>query len=602
MKKSGRMWRFERKILSVVLPAFMSAVAAVPVPAQTRAADNKTASCGKETADYGRQRRFDTFFLEYVVQKEKGNYDAAFDLLRHALEINPDAPEALSAMAVMKDAAGDEDSTHEVERMIRKAVELEPGNYYFQQQLAEYYDTRGMNDSAVARYEIMSQRFPEHEGLLFNLAEIYRSQKDYKSLVRTLSRLEVQEGKSDELAFRKIEAYSRAGMGDSALVLVNSLVKSDPANDHYRVLRGLVYGDMKDYAREMAEYKAVLAKDPDNEDVNRAIMNRKLAQNDIPAYLEKAESIAANEKMSVTARGAALKSVIMSCARGTTDSTAAMPICKKILAGSSPDASLIDMCQAYYVMLKRPSGETAPFWRKLLALKPGYSQIRLKLLQHCISNSLQAETARICDGGIENDPGNLIYYFYGGLAHFSLDQKDKALAMLQDGCGKIAPDSVNPDLASDYYALLGDVYHETGKDSLAFEAYDSSLEYNPDNINSLNNYAYFLSLKRQDLDKAAEMSLKTIKAEPKSPTYLDTYAWVLFEQGKYAEAATFIEEALKNIKPGKQNASIYEHAGDIYSKLGKTEKALQLWQKARGMGGNSEKLRQKIKARKYIAQ
>ncbi len=589
------------KHITMLLTIMLAAVVAMPLSAQTKSAKKKSASRQTEIADYEHQRKFNEFFLEYVVQKEKGNYDAAYELLRHALDINPEAPEALSAMGLIKSMLNMEDSTHETERLFRKAVDLEPDNYYFQQQLAEFYDSRGMNDSAVARYEIMSHRFPDHEDLLFNLADIYRSQKDYKSLIRTLSRLEVQEGKSEELSLRKIEAYSQAGMLDSTLVLVNSLIKNDPTNATFRVIRGGAYGDMKEYDKEMAEYQSVLAEDPYNDLANLAIMNRKLVQNDIPAYLEKANSIATNEKMSVNTRVKALNSMIMSGARGTIDSTAALPACKTIFETKNPDATLLDIYQAYLVMLKKPADETAPVWRKLLALKPDYSQVRLKLLQYCVSKSLEDEITKICEGGIEYDPTNLLYYFYGGLAHFSLEHKQKALEMLEAGSENI-PQNVNSDLASDYYSLLGDVYHELGKDSLCFKAYDTSLLYKEDNINSLNNYAYFLALKKCDLDKAATMSLKTIKAQPKSATYLDTYAWVLFEQGKYGEAATFIEEAMKNISPVKQNASIYEHAGDIYSMLGKTQDALEMWRKAKSLDSNSKTLEKKIKQKKYIAQ
>ena len=74
----------------------------------------------------------------------------------------------------------------------------------------------------------------------------------------------------------------------------------------------------------------------------------------------------------------------------------------------------------------------------------------------------------------------------------------------------------------------------------AYAAYDSSLVYNPSNIGALNNYAYYLSVERRDLDKAEEMSYKTVKAEPNNSTYLDTYAWILFEKGNYAEARIYI--------------------------------------------------------------
>ena len=235
-----------------------------------------------------------------------------------------------------------------------------------------------------------------------------------------------------------------------------------------------------------------------------------------------------------------------------------------------------------------------------MAAKPEYSQIRIKLLQYCITKNLEDETAKLCEDGIQYEPENLVYYFYGGLAQFSLKKKERSAETLKKGTALIGGNT-NTELASDLYALLGDVYHELGKDTLCFQAYDSALVYKDDNINALNNYAYFLSLKKRDLEKAAAMSLKTIKAQPKSATYLDTYAWVLFEQGRYAEAATFIEEALKNILSEKGNASIYEHAGDIYAIQGKTNEALAMWRKAKSAGGDAKTLNRKIKLRKYIA-
>ena len=82
----------------------------------------------------------------------------------------------------------------------------------------------------------------------------------------------------------------------------------------------------------------------------------------------------------------------------------------------------------------------------------------------------------------------------------------------------------------------------------AYAAYDSSLVYNPNNIGTLNNYAYYLSVERTNLDKAEEMSYKTVKAEPENATYLDTYAWILFEKKRYTEARIYIEQAMKKAK------------------------------------------------------
>lgn len=74
------------------------------------------------------------------------------------------------------------------------------------------------------------------------------------------------------------------------------------------------------------------------------------------------------------------------------------------------------------------------------------------------------------------------------------------------------------------------------------------------------------------------MSYRTVKAEPTNGTYLDTYAWILFEKGKYVEAKIYIDQAMQN--DGSKSSVVVEHCGDIYYMNGDREKALEYWQQA----------------------
>ena len=147
---------------------------------------------------------------------------------------------------------------------------------------------------------------------------------------------------------------------------------------------------------------------------------------------------------------------------------------------------------------------------------------------------------------------------------------------------------------------MGDLLFMRQQEKEAFAAYDSCLQWNADNIGCLNNYAYYLSLKNDRLKEAEEMSYKTIKAEPDNATYLDTYAWILFMEERYAEAKVYIEQALKNDE--NVGAVVTEHAGDIYAMNGETERAVELWQQALEQDPGNKLLTKKIKKRKYIKQ
>ena len=142
--------------------------------------------------------------------------------------------------------------------------------------------------------------------------------------------------------------------------------------------------------------------------------------------------------------------------------------------------------------------------------------------------------------------------------------------------------------------------HEDGRKDEAYAAYDSCLVYNDENINCLNNYAYFLSLDGVRLDEAEQMSYKTLQTDSVSPTYLDTYAWILFEQGRYEQARLYIDETMKYVDETEENASIYDHAGDIYMKCGRMEEAVDFWRRALRLTTESvEKKKIERKIKKY---
>jgi tetratricopeptide (TPR) repeat protein len=179
-------------------------------------------------------------------------------------------------------------------------------------------------------------------------------------------------------------------------------------------------------------------------------------------------------------------------------------------------------------------------------------------------------------------PEALEFYYYWGLAHYQQDQKDEAMEVFQKGIRQVGPES-DKNMASDFYSILGDLYHQKKMNAEAYAAYDSALVYRPDNVGALNNYAYYLSVERKNLDKAEEMSYRTVKAEPTNGTYLDTYAWILFEKGKYAEARIYIDQAMQN--GGDKSSVVVEHCGDIYFLSGEPEKALEYWKQAEILAG-----------------
>ena len=254
--------------------------------------------------------------------------------------------------------------------------------------------------------------------------------------------------------------------------------------------------------------------------------------------------------------------------------------------------------RAVYMKLKKmPEDVQMEAWERVLAIDQADKASRLETLQLAIRQQDFARSAEICQRGADYNPDEMIFYYYLGLSHFQMDHLDEALEAFRRGVSQINSES-NPDIVSDFYAIMGDILHTKHLDVEAFAAYDSCLQWKADNIGCLNNYAYYLSLGDTDLSRAEKMSYRTIKAEPANSTYLDTYAWILFRQGRYEEARIYIDQALRN--DSTLSAVIIEHAGDIYAMCGETDRAVEYWQQALEKDGGNLLLQRKIKLRKYV--
>jgi len=157
-------------------------------------------------------------------------------------------------------------------------------------------------------------------------------------------------------------------------------------------------------------------------------------------------------------------------------------------------------------------------------------------------------------------------------------------------------------LLTQLYSSLGDVYNAMDMYAESDVAYEEAIAMDSTNAYALNNYAYYLALRKHKLPLAAEMSKRSNELAPDYPSYQDTYAWVLFQQGDYETALSWIEKAIESSDAASE--TLLEHYGDILAKLGRVGKAVAQWKKARSLsqavGKDIDKLSKKIDAKQYI--
>lgn len=541
-------------------------------------------------------RRHDYYFLEATRQREMENHADALALYEHCLSINP------QSAAVMYELAQYYAFLQQPERsraLLEKTVELQPDNFWYRQTLGAYYRSINEIDKAIALYEEMSNQFPARGELLMMLMDLYAQQKDYPNLIKTLDRLEVKEGKSEQLSMEKYRIYMQIKDKENAFREMENLSKEYPNDMRYRVMLGDCYLDNGRADEAFAIFETALAEEPENAQAQLSMVSyyERMGQDSLARIQQ--EAVLMNRKLASGVKVEMMRHIILQNEQAGKDSTGILQLFDRLLAQPQEDAGMASLCYGYMQHRQMDDAQTVPVLERILEMEPDNIVARYNLLMVAVREDDYAKAVRICEPAIQYNPEELAFYYYLGISYFRTERNPDALAVLKKGVGQVTPES-DKKLVSDFYTFIGDLHHSMGQQAECYVAYDSALVYNPDNIGVLNNYAYFLSLDRENLDKAEEMSFRTVKAEPKNDTYLDTYAWILFEKGRYTEARIYIDEAMKN--GGEESATIVEHCGDIYYMLGDVDKALAYWKQAATMEHESTTLEKKIRMKKYISE
>ena len=518
--------------------------------------------------------RYNAFFLEAICERAKGNSDAAFDLLRHCVEIDSTKSEAYYYLSQYYGALKQKDKAI---ACIEKAAALEPSNSTYQETLANAYINLHQYDKAAAVLESLYDKHRDRDDVLGVLIQLYEEQHEYESAIKTLTLLETVEGKSERLSYAKSNFYTQLGDKKAAIAEMKHLADQYPNDQNYRGLyaNALFVNGQKKKALEI--YDDILRIEPDNRNALMALLAYEKDEGEPDKADALTEKVLLSKNITSQDRILLMRQEIGQSEQEGGDSTRVLYLFRKMLDQPQMDADIAILCATYMNLKQMPNDTISGVLEQVLRVAPDNAAARLQLVSYAWQANDMNRIISLCQDARQYNPDEMAFYYYQGIAYYREGQLDQALNAFHNGIGVITQQS-DPDIVSDFYAVMGDILHQKGNDKEAFAAYDSCLVWKDDNYGCLNNYAYYLSEKGIQLDKAEQMSYRVIKAEPKNATYLDTYAWILFKQGRYTEAKIYIDQTLQC--DSDTSAVLLEHAGDIYYFAGEKERAVDFWQQA----------------------
>ena len=551
------------------------------------------------------QTRFDYFYLEAEKCRQQEDYPSAMDLYRHCLGINPQAPEALYNMGVLhlylrSDSLGT--------AYIRQACERDANNPYYLETLAALYLNKRDAESAIPVLEKMATLQSRRSDILTQLVTLYHTVGNTDKAIGALNRIELLEGVNPQITIEKFRLYKEKGMLDSAFVQLQTLCDESPHDMNIRIVAGTQYMNAGDTAKALEIYNDVRRREPTNLNLHLATMDYLRDQGKHKAYDRMRDSLLFSPESPSQLRVLLLRSYIADVQRDSTYTTQLTAAFDTLLSKPQQNTEVLIMKAAYQSFSKQPQEAICQTMRQVLDVEPGNQMALSELLQYYAERNDGKGVEDISRRGLNYHPEEISYAYYLGMALAEQRKLTQAAEVMQQGL-RVRTNDVHPHLVSNVFATLGDIYYQQGKQQEAYAAYDSALVYKDDNIMCLNNYAYYLSLNGEQLDRAEEMSYRTIRQEPENITYLDTYAWILFMKGDYAHARTYMDKVVNPQKTDDELLSdqallgnLLEHAGDIYAHLGEHETAMRLWKLAKKKNDDtcSPQLRKKIRQKKYI--
>jgi len=536
------------------------------------------------------QRQFDYYFYEGLKQKDNQQYDQAIETFRMCLAIDSLDAGVQSEIGMMYGAIGFGDKALQC---LEKAVQIDPSNWWYSVQLISMYSDLKNWKRAIEVATDLQKQYPNKDEVYSMLATFYKETKEYDKAIAAYDRLESLTGINETTSFEKFQLYILSNKPQKGVAEIDKLANKYPTESRYKVLRGDIFMQQKMPEKAFEIYQDVLKEDPQNAYVYVSLSEYYKATNQPDKAMESIVSALKTEQLDVDKKVSILGQYVEQLVQDSTKFGETESLFK-LLLDRYPLEEKVHGYYATFLQYQKRNAEAVSELETMVNINPKNDQTWMRLIQINTMDKNFNQLLVVTKRAIENLPKLPVWYFYRGIAQYQLADYKGALMSYKTGLPLITAEQAS--LKSDFYAQIGDIYYKLQQKDSAFTAYDKSLASNPQNNMVMNNYAYYLSLEKADLKKAERMSAKTVELEPKNSTYLDTYAWILYQEANYSLAKFYIERAIDNLTKEEDPGVVLEHYGDILWMSGADNeaKALETWQKSYDAGNKTEELKLKI--------
>jgi tetratricopeptide (TPR) repeat protein len=538
----------------------------------------------------------------------------------------------------------------------RKAVQLDPENSWYQQQLGRLYILNEDYASAREVYLRILRQNPNSPENYRYLAALYDETGSPYTALAVLDSAEVRFGYIEELSGYRRQLLINTGMIDRAIAEGQEMTVNSPYDSRNFVILGDLYAETGKDSLAMEAFQQALSIDPDDVGALTSLADFYRLRGNMEGFLSATKQLFSSDMLPLEEKLSFFNEVIKNPTFYQQHYFAVNDLVNTLAFKYPTRLEVINLYAEHQINSGQIEEALQTYKNALLS----HDDIELYQTVIDIEAHLQQSdsVSYYADQALARYPGNMELYLTKSVAQYHTGQYDEAIRTLDDALPFAPSDSVKSTL----YSSMGQIAHQrdslsaaaasyyrqalkydpenlsaiynyseslirTGKnpekaltrlrndslrsvmlgtigdlvyqrDSLAgrhdaFSYYEKALRYDPDNIMVLNNYSYFLSLENRELEKALAMIARVMELEPGNPTYIDTYGWILYQLGRYSEARVALRQAVALDRDN--NKELLIHYGDILYKLNEYFMASVYWKKAEEAGYDADEIESRLK-------
>lgn len=539
----------------------------------------------KKELSADKKQQYYYIFIEANRKKLLGDFNGALALYYQCLELDPTADAAMAEISKINEITQNYDVAI---KYAESAVEHNNENKWYKINLAKLYLVKNNIPKAIEVYEALQENFSTDLEIPFNLAALYARTGEFKKAIDLYDIIENKVGVNENLSIGKQRLYQQIGNKTKAFAEIERLIKHYPnVAQYYGIIAEMYLADNL-FLKAEENYNKLFELDSTNHLGQLSIIDFYRKKMDYDNAFLMIEKVTRNKEIPFEQKLMVYVSLL--------NNQSELGIYNQRIKDH------LIILQEVYPNEKDAHTLYADFFIKMNQLSEAQTQLEYivenfegtitiweQLLSLYSYKNNMEDLYTKSTTAIDSFPEHALFYLFNGVSANRVEKHQEAIKVLNLGL-KYAEN--NKDLELDFYTNLGEAYHEAEQYKQSDYYFEIVLKRNPDNLYVINNYSYYLSLREEKLEYAESLSKKTIQAEPKNNTFLDTYAWILYKLERYQDALYYITQAIEN--GGIDSDVVVEHYGDILYRTGSKDKAVEIWELSKEMGNQSEELKEKI--------